>query len=68
MFQATRPSVRWSRVEIRRAKLNGCSCRTEWVKAKPRSSVTLAIAGISSEGSFTSVCSPSRTATSRLPR
>lgn len=67
MFQPTRPLVRWSRVESRRAKLNGCSCSTDWVKAKPRSEVAAAIAGISSEGSLTGVCRPSSTAGSRLP-
>ena len=66
MFQATRPSLRWSSVEIRRAKLNGCSCSTEWVNAKPTCSVTAAIAGISSDGSLRGIWSPSCTAASRL--
>ncbi len=68
MFQPTWPLVRWSRVESRRAKLNGCSWRIDWVKAKPRFSVAAAIAGISKEGSLTGICRPSWTATSRPPR
>ncbi len=67
MFQAMRPFVRWSSVEARRAKWNGCSCSTEFVKAKPRSVVACAIAGISSDGSLTGICRPSTTAVSRPP-
>ena len=55
MFHATRPLVRWSRVVIWRAKVKGWACRTELVKPKPRCSVTAAIGGISSIGSFTGV-------------
>jgi hypothetical protein len=39
MFQAIRPLEAWSRVDILRAKLNGCSWITELVMAMPRSVV-----------------------------
>ena len=68
MFQATRPRVRWSTVDTWRAKVKGWVCKIEEVKAKPRCSVTVAMAGISSIGSLTGTCIPSRMDTSAPPR
>ena len=68
MFQAIRPFVRWSRVEISRAKVNGWYCSTELVNANPKCSVAYAIAGISSIGSLTGTCAAWVSAVSRLPR
>ena len=58
MFHPTRPFVRWSSVDIRRAKVKGCSYDVEAVTPKPRCSVTYAIAETSSIGSLTGICAP----------
>ena len=67
MFQPARPLVRWSSVEMRRAKMYGCSNDTDAVSPKPRCSVTSAMAGTSCSGSLTGTCAPCRRAASTLP-
>lgn len=67
MFQPMRPFVRWSSVDILRAKGYGCSNETLAVTPKPRCSVAAAIAGISCSGSLTGTCTPPRSAASLLP-
>jgi hypothetical protein len=65
-FQPMRPSVRWSRVDMRRANGYGCSNPVPVVRPKPRCSVTRAIAETSSIGSFTGVWAAWRMAASSL--
>jgi hypothetical protein len=68
MFQATRPSLAWSSVEIRRAKLNGCSCRIDAVNAMPRCSVAYAMALASTDGSLLGTWRPTSTYLRSSPR
>ena len=58
MFQAIRPLEAWSRVEIRRAKLNGVLLQIELVKAMPRCSVLSARAEAITVGSLLGICRP----------
>ena len=53
MFHATRPLVRWSSVDMRRANEYGCSYVSEMVTAKPRRFVTAAMAAMDGTGSLT---------------
>jgi len=66
-FQPTRPFVRWSSVDIRRAKEYGCSNDVDAVIPNPRCLVTAAIAGTTNSGSFTGTCAPDRRAASGPP-
>jgi hypothetical protein len=68
MFQPNRPFVRWSRVDARRAKANGGSYVVENVAAKPRCSVTAAMAGMTRSGSLLGIWTASRSAVSGPPR
>ena len=67
MFQLTRPAVRWSSVDIRRANVYGGSNDVMPVTPNPRCSVTAAITGTTSIGSLTGTCAAVRTAASGPP-
>lgn len=67
MFQPMRPSLRWSSVDMRRAKACGASAAMVAVMPKPRWRVTLAIALTSTAGSLIGTWMPWRSAASGLP-
>ncbi len=67
MFQPTRPSLRWSRVEIWRANSKGCWRKTELVAARPMFSVAEASAESSTSGSALGNWTPSRAVAFQSP-